>query len=92
MQFNSYIFILAFLPIILITYFGACKINYTLGKVIIIIGSLIFYGYKNEKALVIMSISLVINYLFARIIEINKKARMIVLFPIFVNISLLFYF
>ncbi len=45
MQFNSYIFILAFMPAMLFIYFLCSKINILIGKIAIIAGSIIFYAY-----------------------------------------------
>ena len=42
MVFNSYLFILAFLPILLIAYFGANKIGPRWGKFALIAGSALF--------------------------------------------------
>lgn len=45
MQFNSYIFILLYLPIIIIGYFVLNKIKAWLGKCWLIIGGAVFYLY-----------------------------------------------
>ncbi len=43
MQFNSYFFLMVFLPILIIIYFVLSKIKPVLGKVCLIIGSAVFY-------------------------------------------------
>lgn len=45
MQFNSYIFILLYLPIVVFGYFLLNKVRGMLGKVWLIIGSAAFYLY-----------------------------------------------
>ena len=67
MQFNSYIFILCFLPLSLILYF----LFHDLGKKKLALGSLLimslwFYGYFNPYYLAIICSSIVINYTFSR--------------------------
>lgn len=42
MQFNSFIFILLFLPLVIMAYFIGNKINKTVGKIVIILASAIF--------------------------------------------------
>ena len=92
MQFNSYGFILAFLPTLLVAYFGLGKINYNIGKWVIIVGSIIFYAYADLKLLYVILMSLGVNYLFTRLISISKHNKICMLMPIIVNISLLLYF
>ena len=73
MVFNSYLFILAFLPILLIAYFGANKIGPRWGKFALIAGSALFYGYANLKALMLLAASVAVNYAFARLIQHGKR-------------------
>ena len=93
MQFNSYIFICLFLPAIISLYFIGNKINNLLGKNILLIGSVIYYAYSNQSTLIIMGISLAINYLFAYAIKKKQKWSKLFLFvPVTINICLLLYF
>lgn len=69
MLFNSYIFIIIFLPIFIITYHIFIKINPTYGKIILVIGSAIFYIYGGWKVTAILGISILINYGTALIIS-----------------------
>lgn len=69
MQFNSYIFIMVFLPAIVILYFFFNKINAFMGKMVLILGSILFYGYSDWKMLTVLGISIAVNYLFAMLIE-----------------------
>ncbi len=63
MLFNSYLFILAFLPVTLIVYFTLNRFNlFTVGKVWLIAMSFVFYGYFNPMYLPIIVISIILNY------------------------------
>ena len=82
MLFNSYLFVLAFLPIVLIGYFGLNHFHkYSAAKVFLIIASLFFYGYFNWWYLLIIISSVGLNYLFSRVMlreKTNKAVRKIV--------------
>ena len=79
MLFNSYIFIFCFLPITLAIYFLFNRLEkYTFSKVVLIIASLVFYGYFNPSYLWIILSSVIINYcinLLFRKKQLNKKYR-----------------
>ena len=93
MQFNSYIFILAFLPVFVLVYFLSGKINQTLRKLVVIAGSLVFYAYMNLTVLVVMAISLAVNLIFAKIINKTKSSiKIYVALPVIVNVLLLLFF
>lgn len=93
MQFNSFIFIMLFLPITILAYFLINKVNLLMGKVVIIVASAIFYIYFDIKAAAVMGISLFINFMFAHLIYRTKQwNKLFAIVPIVVNIGLLFYF
>ena len=94
MQFNSYIFILLFLPIILFGYFTFNKINLFAGKCFLIIGSAVFYAYGGWKFAAILGGSILINYIFSfAIYRMKRKARVVLTgIAIMINVALLFYF
>lgn len=93
MQFNSYEFILCFLPFTVLLYFLANKINSIIGKLVIIIASIVFYSYGRANMLIYLGISILINYVSALAIKkfkvINKVCMAL---PIIVNVGLLLYF
>ena len=68
MQFNSYIFLLAFFPAFLIIYFGIGNVfkNERVQKILLIAASLVFYGYANLKCLLLLLGSGLINYIFLK--------------------------
>ncbi len=93
MQFNSYIFILLFLPLFITTYHLSNKINKSLGKIVIIISSILFYSYERSEMLIYIGISALINYCFALLIrKTGRRFKYIIISPIIFNIVILLYF
>ncbi|MDO4189089.1 MAG: MBOAT family O-acyltransferase [Lachnospiraceae bacterium] len=93
MQFNSFIYILMLLPFTVLAYFVGNKVNYTVGKIVIIISSILFYTNLDWNLLGVLGISLLVNYIFAiGISKRNKYCKCLVAAPIIINISLLFYY
>ncbi|RHF69805.1 MBOAT family protein [Fusobacterium mortiferum] len=63
MLFNSYEFIFLFLPITLIIYFWLNKYNKNrLAKAWLVIASLYFYSYFHKSYLILITISILVNY------------------------------
>jgi len=93
MQFNSYEFILYFLPITVLIYFLANKIKPVIGKLVIIVASIIFYSLGRTNMLIYLGISMLINYGSALAIRKFKiKNKVLMALPIVVNVGLLLYF
>lgn len=94
MQFNSYIFILLFLPASVAGYFLLNKICYTFGMLYLLAMSLWFYGYFNRIYLILMICSVTVNYFLSRIMEYKcifiRKGAFIA--GLFFNLGVLFYF
>lgn len=94
--FNSYIFILLFLPVCITGYFGINHYgHYTLAQIFLLGMSLWFYGYFNPGYLVIILVSIVINYLFT--LAMDKASTSVIrkteaVLAILLNLGLLFYF
>lgn len=96
MLFNSYIFVLLFLPMCIVGYFGLnhfkhykCALWFLLGM------SLWFYGYFNPSYLGVILSSILINYFIYRLLSKIDKAqvrKIIMLTGVLINISILFYF
>ena len=97
MLFNSYIFILVFLPITILGYYlvGKSKNGAIYSKAWLVMASIIFYGYWNINFLPIIISSIVVNFvLVKKVFEANKqksKLRFFQLGLVF-NLSLLGYF
>ena len=100
MLFNSYIFVLIFLPLILFGYFGLNYFRqYKLAMVFLIGMSLWFCGYQNIYYLFMLLVSIVVNYLLYQLMkavrqetesEITDLRKMILLLGILLNVGLLF--
>lgn len=91
MQFNTFVYSLAFLPITIIGYFIINKFNYLASKIFLVAASMLFYAYVGMPAFRWLIISMVLNY---SIVLILKKIRKkdILWIGIILNIVLLFYF
>ncbi len=93
MQFNSFIYILAFLPLTVAFYFIANRLNNTSGKLVLLAAGIVFYAYADWSVLIVLGISLALNYGFSCAIVRGKKWRAVYLWvPIVINIGLLLYF
>ena len=92
MQFNSYVFIMAFMPIMVVGYFLANKISFTLGKVVLITGSCIFYAYSDSRMILYLLDSICINYGASCVILKSKWKKIFLYSAIVVNVCLLLYF
>ncbi|MCI5967925.1 MAG: hypothetical protein MRZ19_00195 [Helicobacter sp.] len=66
MIFSSYIFIFAFLPIMLLGFYGLRYLNQNLlAKLFLVLGSLFFYAFWEVKYLGLLLLSIVVNYAIA---------------------------
>ncbi|MBE6649315.1 MAG: MBOAT family protein [Ruminococcaceae bacterium] len=97
MLFNSYIFVLLFLPITIIGYFSLNKFNLHKPAMVLLLGmSLWFYGYFNQTYLVIMIGSILVNFLIYKSFKLfkdnQKIKKCILVFGLALNIAVLFYF
>lgn len=99
MLFNSYIFVLLFLPLVLIGYFSLNHFGwYRCANVFLIGMSLWFYGYYNPKYLLVIGISILGNYGIASGMQwLSKKnesrwEKLLLGLGIIANISSIFYF
>lgn len=97
MLFNSYIFILFFLPLTLLGYFGLYRLkNSTYSRVFLLGMSLWFYAYFNIRYLFIILFSILLNYLFSRILSKcilrDGYRKCIMTAAILVNVAIIFYY
>ena len=93
MQFNSYIFILAFMPISIIGYFLVNKyFNKTAGNAFLLLASIVFYSYAGIKFSAILFASVLINYGISILLKkANNKKAFLTLGLVF-NVGLLLFF
>lgn len=94
MLFNSYIFILCFLPVTLLCYFGLNKLKcFTAAKLSLVMASLIFYGYNNPSYVLVILSSIVVNYFIFLLMQHYPFVKKYVLtIGVIANIVLLGYF
>lgn len=91
MLFNSYIFILLFLPIQLIVYF-AIPSNIKYKKICIILFSALFYVYGTKTYAYILMFSILLNYVFYLVIQKHNHKKWYIYVPIAMNVTLLVLF
>ena len=98
--FNSYIFILFFLPVTLLGYFGLNRFGkFKMAQVWLVAMSLWFYGYFNWSYLAIICASIVINYYISHAIsgkftfgKNNRNKKIFLTVGIVLNIGSIFWF
>ena len=88
MLFSSAIFLFFFLPIVLIVYFLAPK---KLRNLILLLASLVFYTWGEQKMVVLILLSTIVDYSAGLIItKFNRKLGLWI--SILFNLAILFYF
>lgn len=92
MQFNSYIFILVFLPALILGYYAANRMHMTLGKIYLIAFNIAFYFYAGWKLAVILGISVLLNHLFCLLLARRRGEKAVLAANIIANVAVLFYF
>lgn len=96
MLFNSYIFILFFLPITLVLYYGLNSLNKEEGAKWVLVGmSLWFYAYFHFSYLVLLVGSVLFNFFLSKIIcrqEKSQKGKVYLALGIAVNLGAIFYY
>lgn len=91
MLFNSYEFIVVFLPAVFVGYFLLGKKNPQRAMCWIIFASLAFYGYWNWRYVPLLALSIIFNYLVGRLIF-NRKTKKWLVGGIIGDLTLLVYF
>ncbi len=92
MLFNSYEFILVFLPITLIVYYALAKnISHKMAKYFLVFASVCFYSYWDVSNLPILLTSIFINYVFGYFLHKNSS-KFILALGIAFNLLFLGYF
>ena len=97
MLFNSYVFMLAFLPVTLIVYFllGRLPERIPANKVFLVLASFVFYGYNNPRYVPIIVCSILVNYALSQgmLAARRKCIRLpLMLLGLSLNLGVLFYF
>jgi len=97
MLFNSYIFILAFLPLTLLGFYGLRKTDRSRASIaFLVLMSLGFYGWWNPSYLILIIGSMLTNYTFGIYLrdrhETLKARRLLLIIGVTANLGLLAYF
>lgn len=93
MQFNSYIFILVYMPILITGYFLFNKISSKIGKIFLAVGSAVFYTNGGWNVVLVLVVSIVVNLVFSFIInKTDKWKKAVLVLGIIANAGVLFYF
>ncbi|MCR5801098.1 MAG: MBOAT family protein [Lachnospiraceae bacterium] len=70
MLFNSYLFLICFLPIVLFLYYGAHRLGmHKIALCVLSVGSFVFYAYDNPYYPALLAGSIIINWIVACIIN-----------------------
>lgn len=91
MLFNSYAFLFAFLPAVLIGYWLLLRRGKRLAQILVTFSSLVFYGYWDWRFLPLVCGSIAFNYLLSRVIVRSATAWPLI-FGIAVNLAILGFF
>lgn len=91
MLFSSITFLWLFLPICLVIYY--C-IPHRFRNVFLLVMSILFYAFGGIKYLLLLLLSVLVNYIFGRLIERSSgtKARVVLWIGILINLSFFFVF
>ena len=97
MLFNSYVFMLAFLPLTLAGYFllGLLPERNPANKIFLILASFVFYGWNNPSYVPIIVCSILVNYALSQgmLRAERKSVRLpLMLAGLFLNLGILFWF
>ncbi|MFT5813103.1 MAG: alginate O-acetyltransferase complex protein AlgI, partial [Psychroserpens sp.] len=92
MLFNSYEFIFAFIPLMLMLYILSNHYaSKTVSLLVLVLGSLFFYGWWNPTFVLLISCSILFNFYLGRYLA-NSKSKLILIFGITSNLLLIGYF
>lgn len=75
MLFNSYEFLFAYLPIVLVGFFFIGGLNSNLASLFLALASLVFYAWTSIKSLPLLLISIVFNYYFGLLISSANRLK-----------------
>ena len=98
MLFSSSVFLMMFLPLTLLIYYLVPGRFITAKNTVLLIASLVFYGWGEPKYILVMLVSIVINYVLAIAIGKMKEsknehgARLMLILDVIVNLGLLGFF
>ncbi len=93
MLFNSYEFLLLYLPLTVAGYFIANRyLGFRAGGLVLLVACVIFYSFAGIKCMAVLAASIGANYLVARLIEKYGKKKLWLTVGVSLNVLLLLYF
>ena len=93
MLFHSYLFVLCFLPLTVLLYYGANRVSHRLGGLVLLAASLVFYAWYNVKYLLLIAGSILVNYFFSKQLErAGRRKKLLLLVAVAANILLIAYY
>ena len=90
MEFSTLTFLFFFFPIFLFSYFIIKNRKYR--NIVLLIFSLLFYAWGEPVYILLMILSIIMNYYFAKLIDKSKSRKLILIISIICNIGLLVVF
>ena len=96
MLFSSSIFIFGFLPIVLFIYYVLLRKTNKIKNIFLLFSSVLFYAWGEPKYVVLLLLSIVLNWIFGLLIEKNRenkiKSKLILILMTTCNLLLLVFF
>ena len=90
MVFSSVIFIFIFLPVVFLIYTASKSLK--LKNLMLALASIVFYAIGEPTAVILMLLSVLLNYCFALLISREKYKKAFLFFSIIFNIGIIFVF
>ena len=91
--FNSWIFIIGYLPLVFVVYFCLAKKRYVeLARIWLALSSLFFYGYWDVSYVPLLLASIGWNYLFGQLLQKREHEKFLLTIAILGNLLLLGYY
>ena len=91
MLFSSTVFIFVFLPAVLIGYYLLLR-GMKARNALLLAASLLFYAWGEPVYVLLMLLSIAVNYAFGRLLERREHSKALLLAAVIFNLGLLFYF
>lgn len=96
MLFASTVFIFAFLPAVLLLYYVVLKKFRTAQNILLLVASLLFYAWGEPKYVLIMILSIIVNYIFGLLVDkfraSKTKSRLVIALTVVFNLGVLYIF
>ena len=96
MLFASTVFIFEFLPAVLLLYYVVLKKFRTAQNILLLVASLLFYAWGEPKYVLIMILSIIVNYLFGLLVDkfrqSKAKSRLVIALTVVFNLGVLYIF